>query len=105
MDLAKPLHSRVFVALVSLVGRFVGIALPSQLKDFNLKMTFMLRLVVIAAAALSITNFDIPASFALLVMYIVAAEALQWKFPEHDFPGQDHEEDAASSTDMPRAQQ
>ena len=102
---AQPLYSRVFVALISLIGRFVGIALPSQLKDFNLKMTFMLRLVVVAAAALNITNFDLPATFTLLVLYIVAAEMLQWKFPEHDFPGHEHEtEDTGDSSSMPRVQ-
>lgn len=40
MPVTGPLQKGVFVALVNLLGRFVGIALPSQLKDFNLSMTF-----------------------------------------------------------------
>ena len=93
MPTTGPLHTRVCIALVNLLGRFVGIALPSQLKDFNLSMTFMLRLVVVTASALSITDFDVAASTVLLAIYILAAELLQWRFPESNFLGhRDNEE-------------
>ena len=85
--LSAPLLYRVLTALVNLLGRFVGIALPSQLKDFNLSMTYMLRLVVVLAAALSITDFDVAASVVLLALYITAAEALEWQFPDHAVAG------------------
>ncbi len=93
MPISGPLHTRVCVALVNLLGRFVGIALPSQLKDFNLSMTFMLRLVVVTASALSITDFDVAASTVLLALYIMAAELLQWRFPESNFPGHQHDDE------------
>lgn len=87
MTVSGPLHTRVLVALINLLGRFVGIALPSQLKDFNLSMTLMLRLVVVTASALSITDFDMAASTVLVAIYLLASELLQWRFPESDFPG------------------
>lgn len=93
--LDAPLLFRVMTALINLLGRFVGIALPSQLKDFNLSMTYMLRLVVVLAASLSITDFDVAASAVLLFLYIVAAECLEWRFPEHG-SGVDDERDAGA---------
>ena len=80
----SPLTLRVAQALVRMLGGLTAIALPREISDFNVNQRYMFRLVVILCACLSLTEFDVPASVALLAIYVMLCELLDWQFPDEE---------------------
>ena len=75
------LGARVAHAMVKWMGSLTSIALPSQVTAFNVKQKYLFRLAVMLCACLSMTEFDVPASIALVAIYMFLSEWLQWEFP------------------------
>lgn len=75
------LSARVGHAMVKWLGSLTSIALPSQVTAFNVKQKYMFRLAVMLCACLSMTDFDVPASVALVGIYMFLSEWLEWEFP------------------------
>lgn len=67
--------------MVKWLGSLTSIALPSQVTAFNVKQKYMFRLAVMLCACLSMTDFDVPASVALVGIYMFLSEWLEWEFP------------------------
>jgi len=81
IGLDAALSARVGHAMVKWLGSLTSVALPSQITAFNVKQKYLFRLAVMLCACLSMTDFDVPASVALLVIYMFVSEWLQWEFP------------------------
>ncbi len=81
ISLDAALTARVGHALVKWLGTLTSIALPSQVSAFNVKQKYLFRLAVMLCACLSMTDFDVPASVTLVVIYMFLSEWLEWEFP------------------------
>lgn len=81
IDLHAALSARVAHAMVKWLGSLTSIALPSQVSAFNVKQKYLFRLAVMLCACLSMTDFDVPASVALVIIYMFLSEWLEWEFP------------------------
>ena len=81
ISLDAALSARVGHALVKWLGTLTSIALPSQVTAFNVKQRYLFRLAVMLCACLSMTDFDVPASVTLVIIYMFLSEWLEWEFP------------------------
>lgn len=84
VGLDSPLGLRVAQAFVRMLGGLTAIALPREISDFNVNQRYMFRVAVMLCASLSLTDFDVPASLALLAIYVMLCELLDWQFPDEE---------------------
>ena len=82
--LESHLSLRVAQAFVRMLGGLTAIALPREISDFNVNQRYMFRVAVMLCASLSLTEFDVPASLALLAIYVMLCELLDWQFPDEE---------------------
>ena len=82
VSIDNPLLLRISHAAVKMLGGLTAIALPREISDFNVNQRYMFRVLVMLCASLSLTDFDVPASVGLLVLYILLSELLDWQFPD-----------------------
>jgi hypothetical protein len=69
---------------VKYLGSLTAIALPGEITSFNVNQRYMFRLLIILCTSLSMTDFDVPASVVLLLVYIAVSEWLDWSFPDEE---------------------
>ena len=82
VSLDSPLSLRVSHAVVRMLGGLTAIALPHEITDFNVNQRYMFRVLVMLCASLNLTDYDVPASVALLLLYVLVSELLDWHFPD-----------------------
>lgn len=79
-----PVSTRVLQGMVKYLGSLTAIALPGEITSFNVTQRYMFRLLIILCTSLSMTDFDVPASVVLLLVYITVSEWLDWSFPDEE---------------------
>lgn len=80
----QSISTRVMQGMVKYLGSLTAIALPGEITSFNINQRYMFRLLIILCTSLSMTDYDVPASVALLLIYIAVSEWLDWSFPDEE---------------------